>query len=104
MPRLLCLVVALALTVPAVAFAAASPGSYTGVSSGKYIQIGEGTAPTDKGKVTFKVKANKVLGFRVRGQRFQCGTAAEVPVYLKSIRLDSSGKGSKIYKDPVLGP
>jgi len=91
------------LAVPAVALAAAKPGSYSGVSSGKYIQMGEETAPTDKGKVTFSVKSNKVSSFKVRGQRFQCGTAAEVPITVKSIKLNSKGKGSATYKDPIMG-
>lgn len=88
--------------VPAVALAAAAPGSYKGVSSGKYVQIGAAEEPTDKGKVTFSVKSNKVLSFKVRGQYFQC-PAAEVPVTIKTIKLNSRGKGVGTYKDPNVG-
>ena len=41
MPRyLLCSLLALA-AIPGVAFAAAKPGTYSGTSSGKYIQVGQ---------------------------------------------------------------
>lgn len=89
--------------VPAVALAAAKPGTYSGTSSGKYIQVGSATEPTDKGKVTFTVRSSKVLNFRLRGQRMNCGPAPEVPVTVKTIRLNSSGKGSATYKDPNVG-
>ena len=89
--------------VPAVALAAAKPGSYSGTSSGKYVQVGSATEPTDKGKVTFTVRSGKVVNFRLRGQRMQCGPAPEVPVAVKTIRLSSSGKGSALYRDPNVG-
>ena len=90
--------------IPAVAFAAAKPGTYSGTSSGKYIQVGQAEEPTDRGKVSFKVKSNKVLNFKVRGQLFHCGLPpAEVLMNVKTIRLNSRGKGSANYKDPNVG-
>src|SRR6476620_7785141 len=90
--------------IPAVAHAGARPGTYKGTSSGKYVQVGQATEPTDKGKVTFTVRSSKVLNFRVRGQLFQCGPPNEVPVTVKTIRLNASGKGSATYTDPYVGP
>jgi hypothetical protein len=75
--------------VPAVAFAAAKPGTYSGTSSGKYIQVGQAEEPTDRGKVSFTVKSSKVLNFKVRGQLFQCGPPNEIPVTVKTIKLNS---------------
>jgi hypothetical protein len=103
MRRIVFLIVALLAAVPAVAIAAAKPGSYKGTSSGKYIQVGQATEPTDKGKVTFKVLKNKVLNFRLRDQLMQCGPPAEVPVTVERIKLNASGKGSALYKDPAVG-
>ena len=94
----------LIIAVPAVAHAAAKPGSYSGTSSGKYVQVGSATEPTDKGKVTFTARADKVLNFRLRGQLMKCGSAAEVPVTVKTIKLSASGKGTATYKDPNIGP
>ena len=91
------------VAIPAVAFAAAKPGTYKGTSSGKYIQVGQAEEPTDRGKVSFTVRSGKVLNFKVRGQRFQCGPPSEVPVTVKTIRLNSKGKGSANYKDPSVG-
>ena len=90
--------------IPAAALAAAKPGTYKGTSSGKYIQVGQADEPTDRGKVSFKVKSSKVLNFKVRGQLFNCGLPpAEVQVTVKSIKLNSKGKGSANYKDPNVG-
>ncbi len=41
--------------------------------------------------------------FKVRKQLFQCGPPAEVPVTIKTIKLNSKGKGSSNYKDPSIG-
>lgn len=96
---------ALALAgLPATALASAKPGSYKGTSSGRYIQVGQAEEPTDRGRVTFKVRRNRVLDFRLRGQLMQCGPPNEVPVTVDRIRLDSSGKGSATYRDPNVGP
>jgi hypothetical protein len=103
MNRLLLLAFISLASIPAIALAAAKPGSYSGTSSGKYIQVGSATEPTDKGKVTFTVRSSKVLNFRLRGQRMNCGPAPEVPVTVKTIKLNSSGKGSATYKDPNVG-
>jgi hypothetical protein len=89
--------------VTAVAFAAAKPGSYSGTSSGKYIQVGRANEPTDRGKVSFTVRRSKVVNFKVKGQLFQCGPPNEIPVTVKTIRLNSKGKGSANYKDPAVG-
>ena len=89
--------------IPAVAFAAAKPGTYSGASSGKYIQVGQAEEPTDRGKVSFTVKSSKVLNFKVRKQLFQCGPPNEIPVTVKTIKLNSKGKGSATYKDPNVG-
>jgi hypothetical protein len=99
---LIAFILALA-AIPAVAFAAAKPGTYSGTSSGKYIQVGRAEEPTDRGKVSFTVRSSKVLNFKVRGQLFQCGPPNEVPVIVKTIRLNSRGKGSANYKDPSIG-
>lgn len=103
MTRILLALIALALAIPAVALAAAKPGSYSGTSSAKYVQVGSATLPTDRGKVTFTVRSNKVLNFRLRGQRTQCGPGAELPVTLKTIPLNASGKGALTFKDPTFG-
>ena len=89
--------------IPAVAFAAAKPGTYKGTSSGKYIQVGQADEPTDRGKVSFTVKSSKVLNFKVKGQLFQCGQPNEIPVTVKTIKLNAKGKGSASYKDPSIG-
>src|SRR5688572_9431392 len=100
---LLALLLALA-AIPALALAAAKPGTYSGTSSGKYIQVGQAEEPTDSGKVSFTVKSSKVKNFKVRGQLFHCGLPpAEVRVTVKTIKLNSKGKGSASYKDPNVG-
>jgi hypothetical protein len=89
--------------VPAVALAAAKPGSYAGKSSAKYVQVGSATEPTDHGKVAFTVRSSKVLNFRLKGQQMNCGPGPVVPVSVKTIKLNSLGKGSALYKDPNVG-
>jgi hypothetical protein len=91
------------IAIPAVAFAAAKPGSYSGVSSAKYVQVGSATEPTDKGKVTFTVKSSKALNFKLTGQQMNCGPGPVVNVSVKTIKLNSRGKGSATYKDPNVG-
>jgi hypothetical protein len=91
------------VAIPAVAIAAAKPGTYSGTTSGKYIQVGQAEEPTDRGKVSFTVKSSKVRNFKVRGQLFQCGPPAEVKLTVKTIKLNSKGKGSASYKDPSIG-
>ncbi len=103
MHRVAILTVVSLAALPAVAVAAAKPGSYSGTSSAKYVQVGSATEPTDKGKVTFTVRSNKVLNFRMRGQQMNCGPGPVVPVTVKTIRLNSAGKGSALYKDPNVG-
>ena len=99
---LLAFLLALA-AIPAVAFAAAKPGTYAGTTSGKYIQVGQAEEPTDRGKVSFTVQSSKVLNFKVKGQLFQCGPPSEIPVTVKTIRLNSKGKGSANYQNPAVG-
>jgi hypothetical protein len=89
--------------IPVAAFAAAKPGTYSGTSKGKYIQVGQADEPTDRGKVSFTVRKNKVRNFKVRKQLFQCGPPNEIAVTVKTIRLNSKGKGSANYKDPSIG-
>ena len=102
--RRLLLAIFLALAaIPAVAFATAKPGTYSGKSSGKYIQVGQADEPTDRGKVSFTVRSSKVLNFKVRGQLFQCGPPNEIDVTVKKIKLNSKGKGSANYKDSSVG-
>ena len=103
MKGLIALALASAIALPAVAHAAAKPGSYSGTSSGKYIQVGQATEPTDKGKVTFSVSGNKAKNFKLRGQLVQCGPPAEIQLTVKTITLSSSGKGTATYKDPAVG-
>ncbi len=90
--------------LPAVAYAAAKPGTYSGTTSGKYIQVGQAEEPTDRGTVSFTVRSSKVLNFKIRGQYFVCGPAAEIPLTVKTIRLNSSGRGSADYMSPDVGP
>src|SRR3954470_12951735 len=104
MKRTIAVALLLVTTITAVAFAAAKAGSYSGVSSAKYVQVGAAEEPTDKGKVTFTVKSNKVLNFKMRGELMNCGPGTIVDVTVKSIKLNSSGKGSATYQHPKLGP
>lgn len=100
---ILCSLVSLVL-VPAVALAAAKPGSYSGVSNASIFEYGDTEPRTDKGKVTFTVRSDKVLNFRVTGQRFMCGTGhQEVPITVRTIKLNSSGKGTATYNNPDVG-
>ena len=103
MQRILALALIALVAVPSMALAAAKPGTYKGVSSGKYVQVGQAEEPTDKGKVAFSVKSSKVLNFKVTGQLFQCGPPNEIPVSIRTIKLNSKGKGSALYKDPNVG-
>jgi hypothetical protein len=103
MLRLLFLALILLASSPAVALAVAKPGSYSGTSSAKYVQVGSATEPTDTGKVTFRVRNNKVLDFRLRNQQMNCGPGPVVPVAVETIKLNSLGKGSALYKDPNVG-
>jgi hypothetical protein len=103
MYRSLLVTVFVLVAIPAAALAAAKPGTYSGTSSGKYIQVGQAEEPTDKGKVSFTVKSSKVLNFKVRDQLFQCGPPNEIDVTVKTIKLNSRGKGSALYKDPSVG-
>ncbi|MEK6230212.1 MAG: hypothetical protein AABM43_13405 [Actinomycetota bacterium] len=103
MNRLLLVALVSLTAIPAVAFAAAKPGSYSGTSSAKYIQVGSPTEPTDKGKVTFGVGSNKVRNFRLRGQQMNCGGGPVVPVTVKTIKLNSRGKGSATREQPDVG-
>ena len=103
MRRILLLALILPGSLPAVAVAAAKPGSYSGTSSAKYVQVGSATEPTDTGKVTFSVRSNKVRNFRLRNQQMNCGPGPVVPVSVETIKLNSRGKGSALYKDPNVG-
>ena len=88
---------------PALAFAAAKPGSYAGTSSSTVDVYGGGTK-VDKGKVTFTVKNNKVSKLKLSGQEMQCNAgAAEFPLSAPVIKLNSKGKGSVTYKDQMVG-
>lgn len=104
MTRTLALAALLATALAATALAAARSGTYAGTSKGQYVQVGRAEAPTDKGKVTFRVSKNKVLNFKVRKQLFQCGAAAEVPVTVEKIALNGKGRGNATYEDPTVGP
>jgi len=103
MKGLIALALVSLIALPGVAHAAAKAGSYSGTSSGKYVQVGQATEPTDKGKVSFTVKSGKVQSFKLRGQLVQCGPPTELPVTVKSIKLNSSGKGNATYMNPAVG-
>jgi hypothetical protein len=103
MPQIILSTLMVLAAIPAVAFGAAKSGSYSGTSSGKYIQVGRADEPTDHGKVSFTVRKSKVSNFKVKGQLFQCGPPNEIPVTIKTIRLNSKGKGSANYKDSAVG-
>lgn len=97
---------ALVLSVSASASAsAAKPGSYSGTSVNKEIYLyGDIDPRTDKGKVTFKVKANAVIKFKLKAQQIMCGaTTAKVPVSVPEIQLNSAGKGKGTYTNPNVG-
>jgi hypothetical protein len=103
MNRAILLAVLSLASIPAVALAAAKPGSYSGTSSAKYIQVGQATEPTDKGKVSFTVRSSKVLNFRMRGQQMNCGGGPIIDVTRKTIKLNSAGKGSQTWEQPGVG-
>lgn len=102
---LICSLVSLA-ALPAVALAAAKPGSYSGVSSGSIPPAyGSETPRTDKGKVTFTVRSNKVVNLRLKAQKFTCGGQPnDIPITVETIKLNASGKGSATFTHPVMGP
>jgi hypothetical protein len=101
---LLCSLIALAV-LPAAAYAAAKPGSYNGVSSASINpEYGSVARPTDKGKVTFTVRSGKVSSFRLKGQKFGCSASSyEIPVFVRTIKLNASGKGTATYTNPDVG-
>src|SRR6476659_6970947 len=103
MKRLIVISLVTTMAIPAIALAAAKPGKYSGVSSGKYVQVGSAQEPTDKGNVSFTVKGSKALNFSLKGQQMNCGGGPVIPVSVKSIKLSSAGKGSATYKDPNVG-
>jgi hypothetical protein len=101
----LCTLVCLVL-VPTAALAAAKAGSYRGVTSASVFSDPGQTAPrTEKGKVTFTVRSNKVVSFSVKGQHLSCGHGTQViPIAVRTIKLSSAGKGKATYTDPAVGP
>jgi hypothetical protein len=104
MSRLSLAVIALLSILPPAAGAAGRAGAYSGASSASVQGAQDIDARTDKGKVTFKVKAGKVKSFQVKGQEFSCGgQTPEVPISA-TFKLGDDGKGKTTYKDPVLGP
>ncbi|MCU0254922.1 MAG: hypothetical protein MUE47_10350 [Acidobacteria bacterium] len=103
MRRVIALSCALAAAAPGVAHGAAKPGAYKGTSKGRYVQVGQAKEPTDTGRVSFRVSANKVSDLRLRGQLVQCGPPNEIPVTVRSIRLNAQGKGTGRYDDPDVG-
>ena len=80
--RALVLAAAILAAVLVATASAAEPGAYSGTSVNKEIfRYGDVDPRTDKGKVTFKIKANTAKGLKLKGQQFMCGaTTAEVPV------------------------
>jgi hypothetical protein len=100
-----CSLLALA-AIPSMALAAAKSGSYRGVSSASVFSDPGQTAPrTEKGKVTFTVRSNKVSSFSVKGQHLSCGHGTiVVPISARTIKLNASGKGKATYTNPSVGP
>jgi hypothetical protein len=84
---------------------AAQRGSYSGTSVNKEIFLyGDVDPRTDKGKVTFKVRANAAKEFKLTAQQFMCGaTTAEIPVKVAKITLNATGQGKGTYTDPSTG-
>ena len=84
---------------------AAQPGSYSGTSVNKEIFLyGDVEPRTDKGKVTFKVRAHAAKEFKLKAQQFMCGaTTAEIPVKVSTITLNATGQGKGTYTDPSTG-
>jgi hypothetical protein len=103
--RLLVLAALFTLALTASALAAAKPGSYSGTSVNDDIyRYGDIEPQTDKGKVTFTVKSNRVLKFKVAGQEFMCGAGPQtIPVTVAKIKLSSTGRGKGTYTDPNVG-
>ena len=100
------LVLAALLVVLVVASAsAAQSGSYSGTSVNKEIfRYGDVDPRTDKGKVTFKVRARAAKEFKLKAQQFMCGaTTAEFPVKVSKITLNATGQGKGTYTDPSTG-
>jgi hypothetical protein len=93
------------LAVAVTAHAAAKAGSYTGVSVNKEIYgYGDVDPKTDKGKVTFTVKSNTVLKFKLTGQQFMCGSQpVPIAVSVAKMKLSSTGAGKGTFKDPNVG-
>jgi hypothetical protein len=103
MKRSLLVTTMILAALPAMALAAAKPGSYAGTSSST-VDVYGGTTRVDKGKITFTVKSSKVLKLQLKGQEMQCNAgASEFPLKAPTIKLDSKGKGSVSYKDPMVG-
>ena len=82
---------------------AAQPGSYSGTSVNKEIFLyGDVDPRTDKGKVTFKVRAHAAKEFKLKAQQFMCGaTTAEIPVTVPKITLNATGQGKGTLHGPV---
>ena len=101
------LAIALTLALSASAFAAAKTGSYSGASSNKEIYLyGDIEPRTDKGKLTFSVKASpsRVVKFKVTDQQFMSGSGPQVvPVTVSKMKLNSSGRGKGSYTNPNVG-
>lgn len=101
--------------VTAVALVPASPaagavitGPYAGVSHAKVItKYGQLTPAVQKGKVAFRVRANRITGFTLRKQRAQCpGTpgAVVVDVTIPTMRLSAAGIATGPFTHPNFGP
>ena len=103
--RALVLAAAILAAVLVATASAAEPGAYSGTSVNKEIfRYGDVDPRTDKGKVTFKIKANTAKGLKLKGQQFMCGaTTAEVPVAVAKIKLNASGQGKGTFTDPAVG-
>lgn len=103
--RLLTLTSLMTVAVAVTAHAAAKTGSYSGTSVNKEIYLyGDVEPRTDKGKVTFSVKAGNALKFKLSGQKIMCGSQpVAIPVTVGKMKLNSSGAGKGTYTDPNVG-
>lgn len=98
---------AVAVAAP-LAAGAVQTGQYTGQSQNTVItRYGQLTPAVQKGTVAFKVGANRITSFRLRGQKAQCpGTPAAVviDVTIPSMPLWAAGTATGEVENDTFGP
>lgn len=83
-------------------------GKYSGTSKAKVIwRYGQLKPETDTGKVTFRVAANRITAFKIKGQRAQCPGTSGAPIVnvsVPSMRLSRAGVATAQVINPTFGP